>query len=362
MKPNLLNQVILVVIVVSALLICLIACKKDKLTDPPISNNHEDLRYDPETNLVVQRIKRFDNQLKEIKKGTYRSDAYIDIDSAMWNIESLFNTTYSFPDKKYVAKSIQELTLDIDVHNGKLLMNDVGSLYDDLVASVRDVYSNDGFVTDKGLLSVFVEKGEVRSDGLGVKVIVVTGKTADYQEDYEPILYGPFDADECWYYGEYGGSCYDPMIFTDAAELLEDTINYIHAYRPVQNQEYRNIYVSMTCVSLMGNEYWDDVNNDYYLYYKVDCDEDCLYLDANELNHYYYNEVEVIKKLVPKDPGYSSLIGRDYVFMEVNIDGLMGYNNVSQSFVYMHNNNIFYGMPYCVLKDEFGMPKDILYN
>ena len=75
-----------------------------------------------------------------------------------------------------------------------------------------------------------------------------------------------------------------------------------------------------------------------------------------------YNEVEVIKKLVPKDPGYSSLIGRDYVFMEVNIDGLMGYNNVSQSFVYMHNNNIFYGMPYCVLKDEFGMPKDILYN
>lgn len=362
MKPNLLNQVILVVIVVSALLICLIACKKDKLTDPPISNTHEDLRYDPETNLVVQRIKRFDNQLKEIKKGTYRSDAYIDIDSAMWNIESLFNTTYSFPDKHYVSKNIQELSFEINVHNEMLTMNDVSVLYNDIVASVRNAYSNDGFVTDKGLMSIFVEKGEIISDVLTVKVIVVTGKTADNYEDYIHILYGPFDKDECWYYGEYGGSCDNPTIFTDAAELLEDTINYIHAYRPAHNDEYRSIYVNMSCVTLRGNEFWDDVNQDYYLFYKVGCDEEDLYLDANDLNHYYYNEVEVIKKLVPKDPFYSQVVDNEYVFLEVNIDGIMGYDNVSQSFIYMHNNNIFYGMPYCVMKDEFGMPKDLLYN
>lgn len=358
MKRHFFNQLILFVIGIVLTIACLVACKKDKLTEPPYINKEE--CYDYKTNLVIQQIKRFDNQLKEVRNGTDRSNTYLDMDSVMWNIESLFNITYSFPEKKYVEKAIHELTFNIDTDNNMMSMSDVCLLYDEIVSSVREVYRNDGFLTNKGLMSIFLEKEESRSGTLAVKVIVVTGKTADYQEDHEFILYGPFDKDACWYYGEYGGSCDDPTILTDAAELLEDTINYIHGYKPEDN-DYRNIYVNLLSVYLRGNEYKNPSGTDYYLFYKENCTMDDLYLDANELNEYYYAEVNVIKNRVPNDPNYSSYMPDDWVFMEVNIDGVSAYiDNNTQTF--MHNNYIFYGSKYSVKKDEFGTRKNLLYN
>lgn len=358
MKHHFFNQLILFVIGIILTITCLVACKKDNLTEPPINNKVE--HYDSKTNLVVQRIKRFDNQLKEIRNGFVRSDSYLDIDSAIWNIESLFNTTYSFPEKKYVEKAIHELTFDVDTYNNMLSMSDVSLLYDDIVSSVREVYRDDGFLTNKGLMSIFLEKEECRSGSMAVKVIVVTGKTADYQENHEFILYGPFDKDACWYYGEYGGSCDDPTILNDAAELLEDTINYIHGYKPEDN-EYRNIYVNLLSVYLQGNEYKNPSGTDYYLFYKENCIMDDLYLDANELNEYYYAEVDVIKNRIPNDPNYSSYMPDDWVFMEVNLDGVSAYTD-NDTRTFMHNNYIFYGSKYSVKKDEFGTQKDLLYN
>lgn len=362
MKRFSINQITLFIVVLFTIMVSLVACKKDKITEPPINNDNDDVEhYDLKTNLVVQRIKRFDRQLKEIKNGNYRSDAYVEIDSAMWNIESLFNATYSFPEKKYVEKTIQELSFNIDTHNNMLSMYDVNALYEDIITSVREAYRNDGFLEDKGLMSVFVKKGETRSGLLDVKVIVVTGKTADYQEDHEFILFGPFDKDACWYYGEYGGSCDDPTIITDAAELLEDTINYIHGYKPEEKLTHRNIYVNLLSVYLKGDEYKNPSSTDYYLFYKENCAAEDLYLDANELNEYYYAEVDVIQNIVPNDPKYSSTMPDDWVFMEVNIDGVSAYlDNGNQAC--MHNNYIFYGSKYSVKKEEFGMQKDLLYN
>ena len=85
-----------------------------------------------------------------------------------------------------------------------------------------------------------------------------------------------------------------------------------------------------------------------------------LYLDANELNEYYYAEVDVIMNIVPNDPKFSSTMPEDWIFMEVNIDGVSAYNDNGPA--YMHNNYIFYGSKYSVSKDEFGIQKDLLYN
>lgn len=359
MKRHFLIQSILFIVGIVTLTAVLFACKKDKLTEPPI-NNSESASYDSKTNLIVERIKRFDNQLKDIKKGVYRSDVYVDVDSAIWNIESLFNTTYSFPEKNYVEKTIQELTFDVDTYNNMLSMNDISVLYDNIVTSVREAYRNDGFTSNKGLMSIFIEKEDVRSGGVSVKVVVVSGKT-DYQHhEYEPILFGPFDKYACWYFGEYGGSCDDPTIMTDAAELLEDTINYIYGYKPENQIDRRNIYVNLQSVFLYGNEYKNPSGTDYYLFYKENCDIEELYLDANELNEYYYAEVDVILNIVPNDPKYSPSMPEDWIFMEVNIDGVSAYNDNGPA--YMHNNYIFYGSKYSVKKDEFGTQKDLLYN
>lgn len=359
MKRYFFNLIALIIVVSVVSVVGFVSCKKDKLTEPVETN--EIGCYDSETNLVIQRIKRFDNQLKEIKKGVYRSEAYISIDSAIWNIESLFNTTYSFPEKKYVEKTIQELTFDIDIYNNMLSMTDVNMLYEDIVSSVREAYRNDGFTSDKGLMSIFIEKEENGFGKLDVKVIMVTGRCADHQQDHEYILFGPFDKYACWYYGEYGGSCDDPTIITDAAELLEDTINYIHGYKPEEKITHRNIYVNLQSVYLRGDEYMNPSGTDYYLFYKENCAAEELYLDVNELNKYYYAEVDVIQNIVPNDPKYSSSMPDDWVFMEVNIDGISAYL-ADDNQAFMHNNYIFYGSKYSVKKDEFGTQKDLLYN
>lgn len=362
MKRNCQNLFLLFFISVITLTLCFLSCKKDKLTEPPVDQGDEkfELFDDTKANLIVQRIKRFDKQMKDVKNGSYRDCQYINADSALWNVESLFNTTYSFPDKNYVEKKIHELSFDICVDNGVLLMKEVNQLYDDIVASVKEVYANDGISSNKGLMSVFIEKGESRSGKLSVKVLAVTGRTDCHQVQYEPVLFGPFDYDECWYYGEYGGSCSDPYILNDAAELIEDTINYIYGYKPETKNNHRNIYVNMSYITLNGDEYWDDANNDYYVFYKTNCDKDELYLNGNELNKYYYNELRLIKEVIPNDPKYSSIFAEGAAFMEINIDGSQMQRG--GDIIYNHQNYIFYGTSFLVADEEFGNPIDLLNN
>ncbi len=360
MKRFVFSKITLLVLSSVVITMAVVACKKDKLTEPPATKIQEPSYYDSKTSHLIQRIKTFENQMNEVRYGTIKSDSYMEIDDAIWNIESLFNTTYSFPEKCYVEKKVQELSFQIETSGDKLLLRDINSLYEEIVESVREAYRSDGFVTDKGLMSIFVEKGETRSGKLDVKVVVVSGRSADYQDDITPILYGPFSSDACWYFGEYGGSCDDPTIVMDAAELLEDTINYFHGYRSENRYGYRSIYVNLLSVYLKGNEYKNKSGDDYYLFYKEDCEMEDLFLDVNKMNSYYYAEVDVIKNIVPNDPKYSSSMPEDWVFMEVNIDGVSGYENYKQN--YAHNNYIFYGSKYSVKNDEFGMQKDLLHD
>lgn len=360
MKLNQLNRIVLITIGVFTLVFIFLSCKKDKMTEPSINigDENDEVIADIKTDLIIQRIKRFDNQIKEIKKGVYRGSEYMDVDSALWNIESLFNVTYSFPDENYVEKKIHELSFNIDVSNNLVSIKDISTLYDKIIASVKEAYLNDGFSSDKGLMSLFIEKYGPRSGMSTVKVIAVTGRTDCHHYDYKPHLFGPFDDDECWYYGEYGGSCSDPYILNDAAELIEDTINYIYGYKPEVKNNCRNIYVDMFYVTVDGDEYWDMANNDYYVFYRTNCDKEELFLDGNELNRYYYNEIHLIKDLIPNDPKYSSLFTEDVAFMEINIDGSK--MQMGNDMVYNHQNYIFYGTSCMIENEVLGNPVDLL--
>lgn len=355
MKRNFLKRIVLITIGVLTMTSVMIACKKDKLTETPEQNKTQISTCDAEAKHIIKRIKNFDNQLKVIKQGAVKQESFLEVDSALWDIESLFNMKYSFPDKRYVERKIHELSFTVNVQDDKINMTDVVQLYDDIHYSVREVYSNDGYYTNKGLLSVILQKGELRSNELDVKVIAITGKTADYDDDNKPVLHGPFDYDECWYFGEYGGSCYDNTILSDAAKILQDTINYYHGNTPINNKLYRNIYIDMTIADVLANQYWNDKTNDYYLYYKVNPDSCDLYLDGNELNHYYYNELEVIMDLVPQDSQYK--LPEDAVFVEILIDGVSQY---TRDYICSHNNYILYAKRYLVESEQVGCPVDLL--
>ena len=93
MKRNFLNQFVLCFSLIIIPVVMLLSCKKDELTELSHDNNQEFAAYDYRTSQVVQRIKNFDSQLKKVKQGVYRSNDLVNVDSAMWNIESLFNIT-----------------------------------------------------------------------------------------------------------------------------------------------------------------------------------------------------------------------------------------------------------------------------
>lgn len=360
MKRFFSNRITLLIISVFVFTSVFVACKKDKLTEPQ-SPKKEETYSDDKTKSVVKRIKSFENQLKNIKEGTCRQDFYIDVDSAMWNIEALFNATFSSPDEKYADKKIQELSFDIDIHrDNKLSMRAVNSLYDEIIMSVREAYINDGFTHDKGLMSIVVKRDGLGTRAAKLNVTVISGTTTRTQSTEQPQLieYGPFKSSACWYYGEYGGSCDDPNLLTDAAELLEDTINYFYGYVPaMKSYSNRNIYVDMTFIQLNGNEYKFD-NGKYYLFYKNNCDKDELYLNGEELNRYYSNIKKVIFSKVPNDPRYVPELPKDPSFMEINIDGLRTISG--NDVVYNHQCYILYGSKCEVSRNEMGSVKDIL--
>ena len=144
-----------------------------------------------------------------------------------------------------------------------------------------------------------------------------------------------------------------------AAELIEDAVNYYHGYKPEKNPYCRNVYVNMACIALAGNEYLNG-SNQPYIFYKENCPKEELYLDGNDMNYYYHNEVHVISNLVPKDPKYTQLFTDETIFMEVNVDGTQAYSNDVN--IHKHDNYIFYGSRYSVTKDEFGAVKNLLNN
>lgn len=359
MKQNFLKSNLIFAVSIIALTVSVLACKKDRLTEPPAQNQEIDIPS--KTQLVVERIKKFDKQLKEIKSGAHKGDNYIHIDTVMWDIESLFNTTYSFPDLYYKSTVIQELNFKIDVYNKDfLLMNDVNRLYDEMINTVREAYRNDGFVQDKALMCIMVRRGEIISNELNVNVKVMSGQRTDDPLGPDPVQSGPFKEGDCYYFGEYGGSCDDPTLMTDAAEIIEDSINFYYGWYPKEPDPVRAIYVNITPVSLKGNEYYDEMNGCYYIYYHVNPDESVLYLDDDDLNKYYNNELKVIFDIVPNDPYLIPYLPEEPRFMEINIDGIISYEDGLA--ICNHSNTIIYGTRHVIFEYDLGVPVDLLNN
>lgn len=350
------NAIFLLII---AIFVTLVACKKDKLTDSQSFDKSVENLSAMSADDVVKRITDFDTQIKQVKKGVCRGVQNAEIDSVLWNIESLFNTSFSFPELNYVEKKRQELSFKIKVQNGKYLaMNDVCILYDEIVSNVREAYRNDGIDADKSLLSIVLNRGEIISDELEVKLLLITGKVLPEQYRLRDVTSAPFDEDDCWYFGEYGGSCDDPSIVYDAAKALEDKINLTYQNKRNISNKYRSIYVGMTNVSLTGNEYWNDSINDYYIFYKQNCPDSLLYLNHEDLNKYYQNMIDVIFKIVPKDKKYSSVLSQSADFMEVYIDGMFSLEG--KNTLHNHNTDILYSSKYQISKSLLIQPKDLL--
>lgn len=329
----------IIVIFAALVAVYLGACRKNAVT-PIINNNptsYDDPNYTAEARRIVGKINRFKTQL--VDKEYLAKDSYIPIDSVIWNVEALFNASYTFPDRKYVETVKQNIEFFVETNeNDEVLLSAVANLYDMIINGVRQAYANDGISLDKSLMAVDVEKGDKAGNNIGIVVHVISGRADNCTMVKDPVE-GPFGPGDCWYFGEYGGTCDDPSVFGDAAEIIEDSINFNYRGTVIPDSGYRSINHNIVRIFLDGNEYVGEDGNYYAYFYGLNSNTP-YYLSYEMLNYYYNRELALILNVVPSDPVFQGLWPSDPAFLEVDLMGLIG-NVGNQSCAY-HKNAITY--------------------
>lgn len=358
MKQGKIRKLALILLLASGTAIYFEACKKEVIT--PINNKVDQQvdysGYSDEARNVVGKIKKFKRQLVD-KEAVMRSGLTMSVDSVVWNLEALFNSEYAYPERKYLETVKHDIEFFIDVDaGGEVPFGDVADLYDDITNEVRQVYANDGIDTDKSLLAVVVDKGEVVGNRVKLDVRVVSGRAEADNSNKNPVS-GPFGPGDCWYFGEYGGTCDDPSVFGDAAEIIEDTINYYYGGKTVPRPGFRYLNTGMFMVSLDGNEYVDENGEPYLFFSGVNTNPE-LYFDYELLNYYYAREIEVLMHLLPSDPVFQSAMPIQPAFIEVDIVGMLGY--VGNGSYYHHKNYVIYGSKIAIPDQELPPLRDLL--
>lgn len=120
-----------IVIIAAGIAIYLGACRKNPVT--PIINNNptsfDDANYTPEARMIVKKINKLKTQLVD-KEYLTKGDSYLSVDSAIWNVEALFNASYTFPDRKYKETVKQDIELLVDANaNDEVLVSSEANLY-----------------------------------------------------------------------------------------------------------------------------------------------------------------------------------------------------------------------------------------
>lgn len=358
MKRKKLKGLALVVFLAVGTAVYLAACKKEIVT--PINNigqvNYPG--YTDEAKAVAGQIMKFKRQLID-KEKVARSGLTMPIDSIIWNVEALFNVEYSFPERKYIETVKQTLEFFVDVdENNEAPFSVVADLYDEITSLVRQAYANDGISEEKSLMALVVDKGETVGNRVKLDVCVVSGRMELGDMVKDPVT-GPFGPHDCWYYGEYGGTCSDPSVFGDAAEIIEDSINYYYRGVSVPQSGFRKINLGMFMVSLDGGEYFD-ANGEPYLYWYDANGTPPLYLNGDLLNYYYNREIEVLMHLLPTDLKAQKQLPDMPAFIEVDIVGMMGY--IGNGSYYHHKNYVIYGSKINIPSQELPPLRDLLIN
>lgn len=356
MKRKKLSGLALIVLLAVGTAVYLAACKKDIVT--PI-NNMNSPSYGDEASAVAGKIMKFKQQLVD-RENVARSGLYMPIDSIIWNVEALFNAEYAFAERKYLETVKQKLEFYVEVNeNGEAPFDVVADLYDEITSAVRQAYSDDGISIDKSLMAVVVDKGDTVGNRVVIKVCVVSGRMETGNTVAKDPIPGPFGPDDCWYFGEYGGTCDDPSILGDAAEIIEDTINYYYRGTLVPQAGFRYVNLDMFLVSLEGGEYLDADGNPYLYCYNAN-DEPPVYLNGDLLNYYYNRELEVLLHLLPADLVRHGEFPVAPAFIEVDIMGLIGY--IGNSSYYHHNNYVIYGCSLAMPSKILPPQRDLLIN
>lgn len=311
------------------------SCKKDKVESPGSEDNSISEIMTLEDIQTRDRILNFrDNVGNHLKSGET-----IEIDSAIWNLESSINYTYCGHDFNYKPLPLDSLFYEIPLTtDGQALESDVDSIYSQIISDLTVIFDNIEADTKHMVFSDIEEIGFNRS-GTSTSIIVTTSFGIN------PLfIYGSFDEGDDWMFGNNLGMCDDPTIESDAAEEIEYKLNNPENPPVFEGTEYFTNPVPR----YLANEDWpnpdDDVLDNWYDYlvfynetdYYPENYHECL--EYEEMNFYLAGAATVINTFYPL-----GLRPVGLTFMSINLESAKFTFGDFTFAMHMSMNKVMYG-------------------
>lgn len=341
-----------------SLLFCISCSKQDSVLNP--YEQTEKFTMSEADISIMNKIITFKEKVKFIKENPENKSGEVMMsDDAIWNMETLFNVTYGFPNEQYGATKADTTILQINVNNdGEVILIDVVNKYDEIVNIVTQYYYNCGF-ENKGFLLLDLEKGDISNGQMKIILRSVTGKK---DENWEP--FGP---DDDWLYGYSLGRCDYTQDTTDAAEEIQKAVN---GNKPLIYPQpgYRFVYIIDDQIAIDYEDITDYPTPenpppanymDYLIFYCTQAAgtftpgvEDCL--SPDEMNFHFEGEKTVIYEKLPIELNKPT----NWVFMECIIEGILEYD-INGNSIMFHKNYLTYAYLYVVPVGEIEQPKEL---
>ena len=274
-----------------------------------------------------------------------KSSETIAADSALWLLESTINYSHAFPNEFYNDFVIDSLSITVTRNaDGSVDWNELTQKYNEMKQAVSDTYHNVDY-TNKGLSVVDLTTTSVTETQLTMNVQTVTGQRGI--EPPSPVVEGPFQEGDDWWYGEMAGKCSPHTYISDASKQLRLALN---GSIPALTGNF--FFITPTTINKKGGELNVRRSNDpeprdnvydYYLYSTSDqfgtINDAVLCLNRNEMNTYFgYLEYLLFTKIPNEDlPGYC-------IINVADMFGTYEYVNEGQNIHYYHKGAFEYGI------------------
>lgn len=274
------------------------ACSKEEAVQP--ERVVQDNAADQHSKEVLNRINVFKGQIDRYKANPgLRDGSSMSVEDALWNVEALFNYTYSYPELIIDREMEYDTELYLPVnHRDSVLLTDLATFYDGMYTAVRTQFLNDT-MTNKRLLLLDAESADPGDSQVKVTLHTLLGKTATppFTDTLSPWP-GPFTEGQWWYFGNGLGG------WDSSSGDATDALTHWLKWYLIPDAPSGSIYTYAD----IKRRYTKDASPDTYLYGNGYCEyyehnpngltDTDLILDYNEMNTHFFGEQSLATNLL----------------------------------------------------------------
>ena len=158
----------------------MVGCKKEQ--DAKLADNGQIEQSDKSAEAAIARITDFKKQV-DVRKAQpgMKSAETVSISDAVDDIVELFNAVYAQPENFYVQTVRNSFTINLPLTSeGKVLVDDVVSAYNQSIVSARQAYINDGISDNKGYVGLIAQLGNITDTTAELVFFSTSGQSGDY--------------------------------------------------------------------------------------------------------------------------------------------------------------------------------------